>query len=251
MPAHNWSDDVDENGIKTVTEIKTNENGEKVKVTKKIQLKTQTKQVNHAVAERRKWKKFGACKGFPSGPDSESTTIGERVMLKLSLNAKDLEEPEEDPTKKLSANAKIVCRICKGDHWTTKCPFKDTYQPSNEIAAKVEAKDVKGGNKYVPPSKRGGAGDKPAGRERDDSNSIRISNLSEETTDSDVRELLRKCGPTQRVFVAKDHSTGLCKGYAFITFFSQDAAEHAIKSLNGYGFDNLILKVDWAQRDRN
>lgn len=53
MPAHNWSDDVDENGIKTVTEIKTNENGEKVKVTKKIQLKTQTKQVNHAVAERR------------------------------------------------------------------------------------------------------------------------------------------------------------------------------------------------------
>ncbi|KAJ3277043.1 translation initiation factor eIF3 subunit g [Terramyces sp. JEL0728] len=251
MPTHNWSDDVDDNGVKTVTEIKTNENGEKVKVTKKIQLKTQVTQ--------KKWKKFGACKGFQPGPDSESTTIGERVMLKLALNSKDLDEPEEDQAKKSSSNTKIVCRICKGDHWTTKCPFKDTYQPLNEIASKADTKEsnfnltvAKGGNKYVPPSKRGGAaGDKPAGRERDDTNAIRISNLSEETTDGDVRELLRNCGPTQRVFVAKDHATGLCKGYAFITFYNQEGAEHAIKTLNGHGFDNLILKVDWAQRDRN
>jgi len=27
-----------------------------------------------------------------------------------------------------------MCRICKGDHWTTKCPFKDTHQPLDEIA---------------------------------------------------------------------------------------------------------------------
>ncbi len=85
--------------------------------------------------------KFGECKGLPAGPDSNSTSIGDEVFLKLSANAKDLDEPEEDPLKKSIqlGSSKIVCRICKGDHWTTKCPFKDTHQPVNEIIAAKQA----------------------------------------------------------------------------------------------------------------
>lgn len=34
--------------------------------------------------------------------------------------------------------SKILCRICKGDHWTSKCPFKDTHQPLDEIATELK-----------------------------------------------------------------------------------------------------------------
>jgi len=71
-----------------------------------------------------------------------------------------------------SAGQKMVqCRICKGDHWTTKCPYKDTLgtlqeslnqggeaTPPNEAAPDGGA--PKTGGRYVPPSMRGGAAKK-------------------------------------------------------------------------------------------
>ena len=40
----------------------------------------------------------------------------------------ELEQRDDDPLKKLKEQQKgmVTCRICKGDHWTTKCPYKDT-----------------------------------------------------------------------------------------------------------------------------
>jgi translation initiation factor 3 subunit G len=121
-------------GIKTIVEYSTNEKGQKVKITRRIRM------VDPAVLERRTWAKFGECKSFGPGPDANSTTIGDDVYLKLTMNAKDLDGPDEAEIKKSAslANSKIVCRICKGDHWTTKCPFKDTHVPVNEIAAKAK-----------------------------------------------------------------------------------------------------------------
>ena len=29
----------------------------------------------------------------------------------------------------------VQCRICKGDHWTTKCPYKDTLGPTQKELA--------------------------------------------------------------------------------------------------------------------
>ena len=62
----------------------------------------------------------------------------------------------------------VVCRICKGDHWTLKCPYKDTIgalaeitseEPKEEQPAKSQQSNKSAGaGKYVPPSLRGGAG---------------------------------------------------------------------------------------------
>jgi translation initiation factor 3 subunit G len=60
--------------------------------------------------------------------------------------------------------------------------------------------------------------------------------------------LLTKFGPVARVFVAKDHQTGLCKGFAFITFYDKERAQACIDKLDGHGYDSLILQVDWARR---
>lgn len=58
-----------------------------------------------------------------------STTIGDPVYLKLSYNSKTLDEIEEQDQKKVIGTAsKIQCRICKGEHFTRSCPFKDTMQ---------------------------------------------------------------------------------------------------------------------------
>jgi len=39
--------------------------------------------VDHAVAERQKWAKFGSEKGNKPGPDRATTTVGENVTLKI------------------------------------------------------------------------------------------------------------------------------------------------------------------------
>ena len=44
--------------------------------------------VEHAVAERLKWAKFGKEKGNAKGPDRATTTVGENVALKISAGNK-------------------------------------------------------------------------------------------------------------------------------------------------------------------
>lgn len=44
--------------------------------------------VNHKVAERKAWAKFGAEKGSKPGPDNATTTVGENVSLKLHAGPK-------------------------------------------------------------------------------------------------------------------------------------------------------------------
>lgn len=85
--------------------------------------------VEHAVAERKNWAKFGAEKGNKAGPDRTTTTVGEEVFLKLAGGNK-ATEPEQSSEQILKSNlakaGKVVCRLCKGDHFTAKCPYKDT-----------------------------------------------------------------------------------------------------------------------------
>lgn len=52
----------------------------------------------------------------------------------------------DDPLKKLGQSTqKIVqCRICKGDHWTTKCPYKDRLEVIQAQVKEDEAKPAAG-----------------------------------------------------------------------------------------------------------
>ena len=57
-------------------------------ITRRIKRTLQKSVVEHAVAERQKWAKFGAEKGNKPGPDRATTTVGETVSLKLSAGNK-------------------------------------------------------------------------------------------------------------------------------------------------------------------
>ena len=99
----------------------------------------------------------------------------------------------------------------------------------------------------VPPSMRNADGSRSTDMAaRDDSCTVRVSNLSEDVKDSDLRELFRRFGAIQRIYLAKDRETHPSRGLAFINFFARDDAQRAIDKLDGHGYDHLILSVTWA-----
>merc|ERR1712168_187793 len=264
-----------EKDIKKLIEYKINEEGKKVKITKVYQL--QSVKVSKSIAHRKAWPKFGlAVKDNPHGPDSSMTYVGDDVFLVFTTNKEDLEEADkEDPLKKLKGSSIVKCRVCKGDHWTTKCPYKDSLQPLKEIeekekqaenvdtstmAAEIAAKTGVGAGptKYVPPSLRGGADGKErrgetmsSRRQTDEAATLRVTNLSEDANESDIQELFRPFGPIARVYLAKDKITNQSKGFAFVSYIKREDAARAIKSLQGYGYDHLILNVEWAKPSNN
>lgn len=99
-------------------------------MTRKIKKTLVTTQASAAVAQRHKWTKFGAEKNKKPGPDSATTSLGsENVRIKLSVGNKDQEKNEKDEAAKAKADLggkKVSCRLCQGDHFTARCPYKDT-----------------------------------------------------------------------------------------------------------------------------
>lgn len=158
----------------------------------------------------------------------------------------------------------VKCRTCNGDHWTLRCPYKDMNISGGKVvldekkplaaATPVVADEKKPnqGMKYVPPSLRDGAnksaGSTLAKNNRDDALAIRVSNLSESTQDGDLEDLVKPFGPISKLYLAKDKSTGLCKGFAYIHFKLRSDAQKAINGLNGHGYDHLILNADWSKQ---
>jgi translation initiation factor 3 subunit G len=116
-------------------------------------------------------------------------------------------------------------------------------------APPVEAPSTSTKGKYVPPfmkdSQKAGASGSRGGR--DDTAAIRISNLPESMVESDLEELVKKIGPHSKMYLARDKNTGMCKGFAYVHFKNRNDAATAIDVLNGFGYDHLILNVEWSK----
>ena len=150
----------------------------------------------------------------------------------------------------------MVCRTCgkKGDHWTSRSPYKDLAPPSEGFIDKPAVSEgtatASGPSKgtYVPPGMRADA-DRSSGtdiRRMNEENVIQVRNLSEDTHEADLRELFSRFGPLTRVYVAIDHKFGLSRGFGYVYFVNKEDAERAINKLNGFGYDSLILQVEWS-----
>jgi hypothetical protein len=113
---------------------------------------------------------------------------------------------------------------------------------------------VGGAGKYVPPSRRAGGGPDVGGPggppgapaavvDERDLNSLRISNLSEDADEDELRAIFRPYGHIERFYVARDRETNVGRGFAFVTFSRHDEAERARLGLNGFPYEHLILRV--------
>ncbi|EPS41661.1 hypothetical protein H072_4421 [Dactylellina haptotyla CBS 200.50] len=252
-------------GTKTTITYRIGENGKKIKTTRKIKISVIKERVNPRVAERREWAKFGQEKGHPPGPDLTTTTVGENILFKPSPQWKK-EEKEEESTAMLKANVKdkkVSCRICQGDHFTARCPFKDTLAPVGEAldesrpgSPDMGAGGGTAGGSYVPPHLRnkgketGASSSFGGGRERDDLATLRVTNLSEFAEEQDLRDMFERFGRVTRVFLAKDRETGRAKGFAFVSYQDRMDAQRACEKMDGFGYGHLILKVEFAKRSQ-
>lgn len=259
-------------GTKTTTSYHFNDSGKKVKTTRRVRITMHREVVNPRVAERKAWSKFGMAAKDKAGPSSETTTVGENIIFKPSTNwRKDAKEEKTEAgiMKDKLKDKKVKCRICNGEHFTARCPFKDTMAPvgdegaaNAEVAEKADVADApgglgKGGSSYVPPHMRagaaGGGGDRMGGGkfERDDLATLRVTNVSEMAEESELRDMFARYGHVTRVFLAKDRETGLAKGFAFISFADRKDAEKACQVMDGFGFKHLILRVEFAKKSSN
>lgn len=82
---------------------------------------------------------------------------------------------------------------------------------------------------------------------RDDLPTLRVTNISEDTQENDLRELFGIFGRVARVYVGRDRETGAGKGFAFVSFEDRAAAQKAIDKVHGKGYDSLILSVQWSR----
>lgn len=243
----------DENGVKTVTEYKINKDDKKVKVVRTYKL--QKLVVSKSIAHRRALHKFGDSASDEPGPNSQTTFVSEDINMQLITN-KDEEKSNDAVVDPKNQFAK--CRFCNGGHFTTNCPYRHTAayiekildtkpQPSTSAAETTSSKP----GKYVPPFIKDQQNKNAANKGRDDTTAIRISNLSEATSDADLEELTNKFGKKSKMYLAKDKNTGLCKGFAYVHFYTKEDAAAAIETLDGFGYDHLILKAEWSKPQYN
>ncbi|XP_014599892.1 PREDICTED: eukaryotic translation initiation factor 3 subunit G [Polistes canadensis] len=254
--------EVYENGFKILTEYKYNQDNKKVKVVSTYKIERRI--VSKTIAARKNWAKFGDSTDDRPGPNPATTVGAEDVFMQFISSKEEENKVEEDTLDKLKNmgdKGVVKCRNCNGDHWTSKCPYKDTVLAGGKVpddkkplvsptvpGAMAELKPQ--GSKYVPPSMRDGGnkrGDAMQMQRRDDTTAIRISNLSQSTTDADLDELVKSFGTVVKQYLAKEKQTNLCKGFAYVHFKYRAEAAKAIATLDGYGYDHLILSVEWSK----
>lgn len=258
---------VDSNGIQIVTSYRANPSNKNQLLKTVTKMKVETIQVKEAkaVEVRRHWKTFGQAK-----KDEETgtkTTVQSKDEILLEDPHADTDLQEEDPAAAIAGNLNAF--------WAK--------QQRRQLERKydVQADDVTGGEaagtptggagagagggwtqvgskaagatpgKYVPPAVRAGlaaaggaAGYKP--ERRDDLNTLRVTNLSENTTESDLQELFQRFGRISRVYLAKDKETLQSRGFAFVSFVNKDDAARAMEELQGYGTSTLVIALSHA-----
>ncbi len=77
-------------------------------------------------------------------------------------------------------------------------------------------------------------------------NKLYVGNLSYSVDESQLKEVFASYGDINEVTLIKDRDTGRSKGFAFITFEKNEAAEKALEQ-DGKEHDGRPLKVNLAQ----
>jgi translation initiation factor 3 subunit G len=284
QPKHDWADDDDieetstdlpepqtisnKDGTKTIITFRYDDDNRKVKTTRRIRYITHKETVNPRVADRKTWPKFGLSAKDAPGPAADTTSVGENIIFRPSVNWRKAEKDDSvdnaaESMKDKLKDKQVKCRICNGQHFTARCPYKDTMAPIGETgAADVAAgmgdepsaaasAGLKKGS-YVPPALRGNgsAGERMGSKfgERDDLATLRVTNVSEMAEEGELRDMFERFGRVTRVFLAKDRETGMAKGFAFISFADRGDAVKACAKMDGFGFKHLILRVEFAKK---
>lgn len=74
-----------------------------------------------------------------------------------------------------------------------------------------------------------------------------VGSLSWDTNDDALRNAFSPHGEISEAVVISDRDTGRSRGFGFVTFEDDGAAEKAVAALNGTDLDGRTIRVDVAQ----
>jgi len=246
--------------IKTIKDFTYDDFNKKVVVTTRYKVKSEKviKPAGPEVDRRRKLARFGAAVGEGNNQGITMATREDILMERVRLvEASNEEKKVEDLQAALMSNDKTKVVGSLRDVLYKKRMERQLLAAKGLIDAPEKPPDEdspmqpgKGG--YVPPAFRSaGGGTSMEGESmfrdrRRDENSVRITNLSEDTREEDLQELFRPFGSISRVYIAYDRETNVSRGFGFVNFHDRADAQRAIERLDGHGYDNLILRVEFA-----
>ena len=272
---------VDKAGIQIVTSYKAGRSAGQllIKTIAKLRVDRYTLKEAKGVQERRGWNKFGTALEDEKQGNQTSVQSKDEVLMENPHADTDLQD--EDVTSAIKGNlnafwAKQQRRQLERKYDVGSGDVEAEGGDAGVAAAaaggdesgggwtQVRAGGTGGPGRYVIPAQRGGpaatagsggsgAYKAPMGRggaggsTMDDLNTIRVTNLSENTTEADLQELFSHFGRVSRVYLAKNKETLESRGFAFVTFVNQKDAAAAMEKLQGFGYDHLILKLEWAR----
>jgi RNA recognition motif-containing protein len=82
-------------------------------------------------------------------------------------------------------------------------------------------------------------------------NRLYVGNLSFNASKESVREAFSSFGEITDVHVVSDRETGQSRGFGFVTMGTAEAAQKAIREMNGALLDGRALKVNEAEERQN
>jgi len=269
-----------------LTSYKVNSSGQTIKTVTESKINKYPVKEHKRVAERRKWKPFGQA-ALDEDQSNVTIQSRDNVFLEDPNADIDQQEEDAGKALAGNLNAfwaKQQRRQLErkydvdGDDANKLEENQEDVDAANGWNKVGGSSGASGGGKYVPPSARSGAGGASSSlfpnagktgsaslsamaermgsgagsggapsRDNRDQNTIRVTNISEATSEEDLQELFQAFGRISRVYLAKDKETMQSRGFAFVSFVSRQDAQRAMDKLQGHGYDHLILKLEWAK----
>jgi cold-inducible RNA-binding protein len=82
---------------------------------------------------------------------------------------------------------------------------------------------------------------------REMSKKLFVGSLSWDTNDESLRSAFSDHGEITEAIVISDRDSGRSRGFGFVTFADDEAADKAVAALNGTQLDGRTIRVDVAQ----
>lgn len=251
---------VDANGMKERVKITTNQKGQKVRQVMRIKVTESVVKTPKRVEERKSLARFGEAKE------------GEENVTLISKETIPMEHPDdaliEDKDTGLAATLKEFIERKANREIAMESGIELDKIGDNIFgsgSASAENENDESGEpkvaKYVTPGARlaskgiesGTSMSSLASAFAEKDTTIRVSNLTKAVCEDDLRDLFGRFGRVARVAlpraeVIRDNVTFKePRGFAYITFASSTDAAIAFDTLQGYGYDHLILKLEWSK----
>eukprot|EP01034_Spumella_vulgaris_P039671 gene39671-49020_t len=193
------------------------------------------------------------------GP-TPAETNGVKVIEKVGVNSKGQKHPDDqlnedldDPSLAKTLQNFITNRAERSFARDNGAEDGDDFNRDTVTVGGAGGEAPVKSDRYVAPTGRGG-GATTAAFSKDGldgtENTLRVSNLTKAATEDDLRELFERFGRIHRISLPRielANGTKEVRGFAYIAFANHDDAEEAMNRLQNYGYDHLIMKIEWAK----